>query len=113
MVEEAGFADGSRDDADTPVGRSVEALPLDARKIGWWARLGPRFADQPGRVQVRFTAPDGSQHDADVQAAAGRMVGARLSLPRAAPGAWSVVARLDGDEIDRRSLSVGPSGSGP
>jgi predicted Zn-dependent protease len=110
VVEEAGFADGRGD--DTPFGHVVESLPADASRLAWWARLGPRFADQPERLAVGFEAPDGSRLAAEVRAASGRRVGATLALPRSADGVWTAVARLDGDLIDRRTLRVGTGVSG-
>jgi predicted Zn-dependent protease len=106
VVEDAGFADGRPDGGDLPFGQTLQTLPADAAQLAWWARLGPRFANQPARLAVAFTAPDGVRHPAPVHSAGGRQVGATLALPRPAAGEWTVVARLDGDEIDRRSIRV-------
>jgi len=64
--------------------------------------------DQPQRLTVQFNGPDGSPYTPEPRAEDGRMVGATLALPRSPEGTWTVVARLDGDEIDRRRLRVGP-----
>jgi len=111
VVEEAGFADARRD-GDTPFGLRIDALPADATRLAWWARLGPRFADQPDRLAVQFSGPDGTPYTPEARAADERIVGATLALPRSPEGLWTVVARLDGDEIDRRTLRVGPAVSG-
>jgi predicted Zn-dependent protease len=112
VVEAAGFADGNRQHGDTPFGASLEAFPADASELVWWARLGPRFADQPERLSVTFTGPGGNGYEGVLETGGGRTVGATLTLADPTPGLWNVEARLDGDPIDRRAVWIGPSLNG-
>ncbi len=111
VIEESGLADGARD-GSTPFGHVVEDFPASARSLAWWARLGPRFADQPDRYTTVWRGPDGREREVPVVSARGGMAGAVLDLSEPLPGVWTVEARLDGDPIDRRGTRVGPEISG-
>jgi len=113
IVRESGFADGrDADPADTPVGAAVEEVPADAGRIGWWARLGPRFVPYAARMVVRWSDPGGRVVQEDpVEQHRKPYIGSVLALPDdAPPGTWSAELSLEGDAIHTDEIAVVPAG---
>jgi predicted Zn-dependent protease len=111
IVEEDGVAEADGlDDAPPPLERAVAPLPIGARRIAWWARLGARFAPHAERMRVRWIDPSGATVDeVPVQKLRRSYVWAALELerPGAAAGRWQVALLLDGDVVQQRALDVG------
>lgn len=108
VLLETGVAAALPDGAPA-VGVSQREIAAAAPRLGWWARLSPRYDAFAGRVEVRWLDPTGAERQ---RGAAQRLdrpwLGSTLALEGAAfaPGLWSVEARIDGDAIDRRAFRL-------
>jgi predicted Zn-dependent protease len=108
VLLETGVAAALADGAPAP-GVSQREIAAGTPRIGWWARLSPRYDSVVGRIEVRWLDPSGAVRQ---RAAARRLerpwLGSTLELESgaAAPGLWSVEARIDGDLVDRRAFRL-------
>lgn len=96
------------------------ASPLGARdeftatgEVVWWARIASRHLEQRERIRVRWIDPAGRiASEQDVAVLRRPFVASRFALAGAAPGRWTVEARIEGVFLDRRSFAVkAPEGS--
>jgi predicted Zn-dependent protease len=111
LVEASGVATGDPLGGDArPTPTPDPSFPAATQRIDWWARLGTRFVAYADQVHVRWLAPDGSLvHDTQAEQPRKPYVGSTLELKGpAAPGVWTVEARIDDDVIDRQRFTLAP-----
>ena len=113
IVPEAGFLDAvDADGAPASDRPTITEVRRGAAKLGYWARLNPRFVPYVDEMTARWLDPDGNAvQDQPVNAHRKPYVGSVLAFgPDGAgpPGTWTVEMRLKGDLIDRRELTVAP-----
>jgi predicted Zn-dependent protease len=107
VAVEAGLAE---DFGAGPLGPRDDFTPSGS--VVWWARIGSRHLDQRERIRVRWIDPAGQvAGEQDVEALRKPFVAARFALADAAPGRWTVEARIEGVFVDRRAFVVRPPGA--
>jgi tetratricopeptide (TPR) repeat protein len=102
VAMDAGLAD---DFGDGPLGAKSEFRP--GEPVVWWARIGARHQDQREAIRVRWRDPEGRVVQEEPALEVKRpWAAARLALPDAAAGRWTVEATLEGSLVDRRTFEV-------
>ncbi len=107
VLAETGFGDGRELEGEPPA--RLEAFPAAARRIEWWARLGPHFIAYADRFQVRWIDPSGAVVEDEPALLRSRSwIGSRLERESGLDsGRWTVEARLDGDVVHSDQVVVG------
>ena len=79
-----------------------------ASEVIWWARVSGHYLGERDEISVRWRSPAGVvEHEAAVEPLRRPYVAARFRP--AAPGRWTLEARLEDHVIDRRPLSITPT----
>jgi len=109
VIPEAGFAVGVPDaHAETPLGPARQAFRAGDERMGWWARVSPRFNSYSDAFRLRWTAPDGHvAQQEEVDRYSGPYIGSVLEVAGGVgPGVWTAELLLGDDTVDRRSVEV-------
>ncbi len=111
VIAEAGFAQGDATASnETPVGLALEVTFADADELVWWGRVSGPVLPRKRDITVRWIAPDGTRTPEATPVVKDRIhLVARLPLPDAAVGRWTLETRIDEHVARRDSIEVLPA----
>jgi len=111
LLLESGLSDGESGlAADTPVGGAVEEFPADAKRLVWWGKVGPAWADRREDLELRWLDPLGKEVLRGPAETKSKRIAYAEFEPEAGalapPGIWQVEAWLDGERAGRTTFRV-------